>query len=55
MLKWTPVWNLEVTLEKTAVWYQSWMISEKIVSREQLAEYVAMAVQKDKEWIKISN
>jgi CDP-glucose 4,6-dehydratase len=37
------VWPLEQTLAATAAWYRAWQESGNILSREQLAAYVADA------------
>jgi CDP-glucose 4,6-dehydratase len=42
-LGWRPVWPLEQTLAATAAWYRAWQEGGNILSREQLAAYVADA------------
>ena len=49
-LHWQPVWNFSSALEKTATWYRSWMERGDVVSREQLANYVADAAQANVAW-----
>lgn len=49
-LAWCPVWNLEDTLQKTADWYRAWLDSRQVISRVQLADYVAAAARADLPW-----
>ncbi len=49
-LQWQPVWNFETALAKTAEWYRAWMEEGRIISRQQLAAYVADAKQKGVTW-----
>lgn len=49
-LRWQPVWNIDTTLVKTAAWYRAWLEEGRIISRQQLADYVSTAVQADIEW-----
>ncbi|MBF0414797.1 MAG: CDP-glucose 4,6-dehydratase [Magnetococcales bacterium] len=51
-LHWQPVWNIDVTLEKTADWYRAWLQSGQIISRQQLADYVSTAARGDCVWAK---
>lgn len=51
-LHWQPVWAIDVTLAKTAEWYRAWLESGQIISRQQLAHYVATAAQAGLEWAK---
>lgn len=39
-LNWKPVWTFSQTLEKTALWYREYYENGKVISREQLADYV---------------
>jgi len=39
-LRWKPVWNISTTLEKTAQWYKAYYESGKVISKQQLAEYI---------------
>ena len=50
VLHWQPVWNLDATLAKTVEWYRAWLEGGAIISRRQLAEYVASASQANLEW-----
>ena len=49
-LRWRPVWNIDATLEKTADWYRAWLEYSEVISRQQLADYVAAAVKSNIEW-----
>ncbi len=51
-LGWQPVWNLEVTLEKTADWYRAWLLDKAIISRRQLADYLEAAADAGIDWAK---
>jgi CDP-glucose 4,6-dehydratase len=48
LLSWHPVWNIDTTLIKTAEWYREWLESGNVISRKQLANYVADAVRPTK-------
>lgn len=43
LLAWQSVWNLDVTLKKTADWYRTYLDGKSIISSQQLAEYVDAA------------
>lgn len=49
-LKWQPVWNIDVTLQKTADWYRAWMDGKEIISLQQLAEYASDAKKAHVAW-----
>jgi CDP-glucose 4,6-dehydratase len=51
LLHWQPVWDLDTTLAKTADWYRAWLEGSAIITRQQLAEYVASARQTNLGWI----
>jgi CDP-glucose 4,6-dehydratase len=51
-LGWQPVWNFDVTLEKTAEWYRAWLLNRDIISRRQLADYLAAATDTGIGWTK---
>jgi CDP-glucose 4,6-dehydratase len=40
LLQWQPVWDIHTTLIKTADWYRTWLDSKKIISQQQLLDYV---------------
>jgi CDP-glucose 4,6-dehydratase len=50
-LGWQPVWSLDVTLEKTADWYRTFLDAGTIISHQQLAQYVDSAVNAKAEWV----
>ncbi|MEO5327904.1 MAG: CDP-glucose 4,6-dehydratase [Magnetococcus sp. THC-1_WYH] len=52
-LGWQPVWKIDVTLKKTADWYRAWLQTRQIISRQQLADYIACAAQAKLEWAKL--
>jgi CDP-glucose 4,6-dehydratase len=49
-LHWQPIWNFDAALEKTCDWYRAWVEAGKVLSREQLADYIAAATQANIEW-----
>jgi CDP-glucose 4,6-dehydratase len=51
-LGWQPVWDLDVTLEKTAEWYRAWLTDKAVISRRQLADYRESAADAGIEWAK---
>ena len=50
-LGWQPVWNLDITLEKTAGWYRVFQSSRSTISMQQLAEYVEAAQEAKVAWV----
>jgi CDP-glucose 4,6-dehydratase len=40
-LNWNPVWNIDEALLQTASWYQAWMGAKKVISRQQLTDFIA--------------
>lgn len=42
-LGWFPVWDLATAIEQTAVWYKSFYDSQKVLSQQQLQDYIAAA------------
>ncbi len=50
-LVWQPVWNLDITLEKTAEWYRAFQSSQAAISTQQLSQYVETALNAQMEWV----
>lgn len=50
-LHWQPVWDIDLTIEKTAVWYRAWSSNRQVISREQLVEYVSTAAIHGAVWV----
>lgn len=50
LLRWQTVWNFDTTLSQTADWYRAWMQDQEIITRKQLAEYVACAARAGVQW-----
>lgn len=46
LLDWEPVWDIDETIWRTAAWYRAWLEHKRIISYEQLADYVSHARQK---------
>jgi CDP-glucose 4,6-dehydratase len=49
-LEWMPVWDFDRALSATASWYQSWIEGSRVISRKQLADYVAAAREHGVGW-----
>jgi CDP-glucose 4,6-dehydratase len=49
-LKWLPVWDFDRALSATALWYRSWIEDGRVISREQLVDYVAAAREQNVGW-----
>jgi CDP-glucose 4,6-dehydratase len=49
-LDWKPVWNFETATEKTCNWYKSFVLLNKVLSDEQLKEYVCDAQKLGLKW-----
>ena len=49
-LGWRPVWNSFRAFAKTAQWYRGFYESGRVLSQEQLAEYINDAKQKQMSW-----
>lgn len=52
ILRWKPVWKLELAVQKTAEWYKSFLESNEIISKRQILEYVQDAKKMELEWAK---
>jgi CDP-glucose 4,6-dehydratase len=39
-LRWRPVWDFEKMIQKTAEWYQAWIQFDKVLSNDQLLDYI---------------
>lgn len=52
-LHWRTVWHIDAALEKTAAWYRAWLEDGQVISRKQLADYIAAAAHAGVEWAKI--
>jgi len=50
LLRWQPVWNIDITLHQTAQWYRAWLETGDIASRAQLQTYIADATRAGIEW-----
>ncbi len=51
-LRWKGIWNTEQTFEKTAAWYREYYGNKKIISEEQLRNYIDEACRKNIAWTK---
>lgn len=49
-LDWRPVWSSSTMFAKTAQWYREFYESGRVISQEQLAEYITDAKQKQIPW-----
>jgi CDP-glucose 4,6-dehydratase len=50
-LGWYPVWNLDITIEKTAYWYQAYLNDGVVISEQQLAQYIEAAKNMHIGWV----
>lgn len=50
LLHWHPVWGLEEGLRQTANWYRAYQEMGEVITRQQLANYVATAKAKKMAW-----
>lgn len=50
-LGWQQVWNLDITLEKTADWYRTFQSSQTTISAQQLSQYVEAAQNAQVGWV----
>ncbi|MBN2478795.1 MAG: CDP-glucose 4,6-dehydratase [Parachlamydiales bacterium] len=51
-LGWKPVYSIEQTLKETVIWYKNYYTQNKIVSLNQLSDYINSAKSKNIEWSK---
>lgn len=51
LLGWRSVWSLDQSLGATADWYQSWLESGVLLSREQLQRYINAAHDANASWV----
>jgi CDP-glucose 4,6-dehydratase len=49
-LQWAPVWDSNIIFAETALWYKQYYESGKVISVEQLKEYIKDAKQKQVIW-----
>ena len=50
LLGWNPVWGFEVGVKKTGEWYREYQESGKILSTQQIHDYVSEASRKRMDW-----
>lgn len=50
-LGWRPVWEFQSAVERTAIWYQEWIDTKRVRSRDQLVAYVADAAAAGLSWV----
>lgn len=51
LLHWHPVWGLEEGLRQTASWYRAYLEKREVITRQQLADYVATAKTMNMIWV----
>lgn len=49
-LHWRPVWGLDATLAKTTEWYKSFLNEHKVISQQQLNDYIEAAQDANVAW-----
>jgi len=52
-LGWKPVWNISEALKMTIEWYQMFYENHKVISEQQLLEYINAAARKNLEWAEL--
>ncbi len=50
LLHWHPVWGLDEGLRQTANWYRAYQKNGEVLTRQQLANYIAAAKVKNMDW-----
>lgn len=50
VLNWKPVWAFESTLSRTVDWYRTWLAEGRVISRDQLRDYVIEASNSGSAW-----
>jgi CDP-glucose 4,6-dehydratase len=51
LLKWRPVWNSVETFAKTTDWYREFYKNDKILTEQQLTEYIDSAERNNETWL----
>jgi CDP-glucose 4,6-dehydratase len=51
-LGWSPTWNIEKAIEKTAGWYAAFYTKSDIVTKKDLSQYISDAASKNAVWTK---
>lgn len=51
ILKWKNLWNIEKTIAETTEWYQSYYEKNKVITENQIDEYVKEARRNKVEWV----
>jgi CDP-glucose 4,6-dehydratase len=49
-LGWQPLWSFDRAVSMTATWYDAWLEQGRIISTDQLSEYVRQARQRNMVW-----
>jgi len=52
-LGWNPVWDINKALEMTGVWYHNFYEYQKVISEQQLIQYVQTAKHKNYNWAEL--
>jgi len=50
VLGWSQVWGIDETVEKTSKWYQQFYEKQKVITGQQISEYVKTARDKKLDW-----
>ena len=45
-LDWMPIWSIDKAIMETARWYQAWMDDAKVISKQQLIEFIENSTRK---------
>lgn len=50
ILKWNPIWDLDITIEKTILWYKDFIEKDQINTEDDLISYIEQAKEKRAIW-----
>lgn len=51
-LKWYPLWNIEETIKNTVLWYKAYLEDNRVISIQQLNEFIIKAKSNNATWVK---
>lgn len=52
-LGWQPVWELETGIKQTAAWYRAWLQKKKILTHNQIRDYITAAENRGQTWAQV--
>ncbi len=51
-LKWNALWNIEDTIKSTVLWYKAYIEDNKVISSQQLNDFILKAKNNNATWVK---